>query len=90
MVADAVSRWGRLDCLDNIVGIGSWASVVDETEANWVRVMHWIDTRANSPATSANDKASLGRGGGDGTQLPAHRVCISDRAEEYCLRSDPQ
>ena len=40
MVDDAVSRWGRLDCLDNNVGIGSKGSVVDETEENWARVMH--------------------------------------------------
>jgi NAD(P)-dependent dehydrogenase (short-subunit alcohol dehydrogenase family) len=40
MVDDAVSRWGRLDCLDNNVGIGSRGSVVDETEENWARVMH--------------------------------------------------
>jgi NAD(P)-dependent dehydrogenase (short-subunit alcohol dehydrogenase family) len=40
MVADAVSRWGRLDCLDNNVGIGSKGSVVDESEENWARVMH--------------------------------------------------
>jgi len=40
MVADAVTRWGRLDCLDNNVGIGSRASVVDETEETWARVMH--------------------------------------------------
>ena len=39
MVADAVSRWGRLDCLDNNVGIGSKGSVVEESEANWSRVM---------------------------------------------------
>jgi NAD(P)-dependent dehydrogenase (short-subunit alcohol dehydrogenase family) len=40
MVHDAVSRWGRLDCLDNNVGIGSKGSVVDETEQNWHSVMH--------------------------------------------------
>ncbi len=40
MVEDAVSRWGRIDCLDNNVGIGSKGSVVEETEANWARVMH--------------------------------------------------
>jgi NAD(P)-dependent dehydrogenase (short-subunit alcohol dehydrogenase family) len=40
MVADAVARWGRLDCLDNNVGIGSKGSVVEETEENWARVMH--------------------------------------------------
>jgi len=40
MVADAMRRWGRLDCLDNNVGIGSKGSVVEETEENWARVMH--------------------------------------------------
>src|ERR1700722_20822084 len=40
MVEDALSRWGRLDCLDNNVGIGSKATVVEETEENWARVMH--------------------------------------------------
>src|SRR6202162_3192228 len=40
MVEDAVSRWGRLDCRDNNVGIGSKGNVVEETEENWARVMH--------------------------------------------------
>jgi NAD(P)-dependent dehydrogenase (short-subunit alcohol dehydrogenase family) len=40
MVEDAVSRWGRIDCLDNNVGIGSKGSVVEESEENWARVMH--------------------------------------------------
>ena len=39
LVEDAVSRWGRLDCLDNNVGIGSKGTVVEETEENWARVM---------------------------------------------------
>src|SRR3984885_7406394 len=40
MVQDAVSRWGRLDCLDNNVGIGSKGSVGEKTQENWARVMH--------------------------------------------------
>lgn len=40
MVEYAVSTWGRLDCLDNNVGIGSKGSVVEETEETWARVMH--------------------------------------------------
>jgi NAD(P)-dependent dehydrogenase (short-subunit alcohol dehydrogenase family) len=40
MVADALSRWGRLDCLDNNVGIGSKGTVVEETQENWTNVMH--------------------------------------------------
>lgn len=39
MVAHAVRRFGRLDFLDNNVGIGSRATVVDETEEHWQRVM---------------------------------------------------
>jgi NAD(P)-dependent dehydrogenase (short-subunit alcohol dehydrogenase family) len=39
MVAEAMSRFGRLDFLDNNVGIGSRGSVVDEKPENWRRVM---------------------------------------------------
>jgi NAD(P)-dependent dehydrogenase (short-subunit alcohol dehydrogenase family) len=39
MVAAALARYGRLDLLDNNVGIGSRGSVLDESEANWQRVM---------------------------------------------------
>ena len=39
MVAAAIKRFGRLDILDNNVGIGSSASVVVESAANWERVM---------------------------------------------------
>src|SRR6266536_2177242 len=37
--AVALERFGRLDFLDNNVGIGSRGSVVDETQENWRRVM---------------------------------------------------
>jgi NAD(P)-dependent dehydrogenase (short-subunit alcohol dehydrogenase family) len=39
MVQAALDTYGRLDLLDNNVGIGSRGSVVDETEENWRRVM---------------------------------------------------
>jgi NAD(P)-dependent dehydrogenase (short-subunit alcohol dehydrogenase family) len=39
VVEAAMDRYGRLDYLDNNVGIGSRGSVVDETEENWRRVM---------------------------------------------------
>ena len=35
----AISRWGRLDILDNNVGVASKLSVVDETEENWNQIM---------------------------------------------------
>lgn len=40
MVADTLSAYGRLDCLDNNVGIGSRGSVVDEDPDTWRRVMN--------------------------------------------------
>ncbi len=39
MVAKAVTLWGRLDVLDNNVGVGSRGSVVDESPEQWRRVM---------------------------------------------------
>jgi NAD(P)-dependent dehydrogenase (short-subunit alcohol dehydrogenase family) len=39
MVACALERYGRLDILDNNVGIASHASVVEETEERWETVM---------------------------------------------------
>ena len=39
MVKTALDRFGRLDFLDNNIGIGSRGSVVDETQENWRRVM---------------------------------------------------
>jgi NAD(P)-dependent dehydrogenase (short-subunit alcohol dehydrogenase family) len=39
MVERAVSRWGRLDILDNNVGIEGKASVVSVTEEDWDQVM---------------------------------------------------
>jgi len=39
MVAEAVAQFGRLDLLDNNVGIGSRGSVVEVSEAEWQNVM---------------------------------------------------
>ncbi len=39
MVAEAVGRWGRLDILDNNVGIGGRATVVEVDEAEWDHLM---------------------------------------------------
>ena len=35
----AISKWGRLDILDNNIGIASKLSVVDESEENWDHIM---------------------------------------------------
>ncbi len=39
MVAEAVDRWGRLDILDNNVGIGGAGSVVDVDQEDWEQVL---------------------------------------------------
>lgn len=39
MVDEAIRRWGRLDILDNNVGIGGRGTVVDADEAQWEQVM---------------------------------------------------
>jgi NAD(P)-dependent dehydrogenase (short-subunit alcohol dehydrogenase family) len=39
MVEAALERFGRLDLLDNNVGVGSRGSVLDESEESWRRVM---------------------------------------------------
>src|SRR4029453_7899776 len=39
MVQAAVDRFGRLDFLDNNVGIGSRGTVADESEESWPRLM---------------------------------------------------
>ena len=39
VVAHALDTWGRLDVLDNNVGIGSRGSVVDEDPVRWAKVM---------------------------------------------------
>jgi NAD(P)-dependent dehydrogenase (short-subunit alcohol dehydrogenase family) len=39
MVEEAVRRWGKLDILDNNVGIGMGGSVVEVSEQDWDRVM---------------------------------------------------
>jgi NAD(P)-dependent dehydrogenase (short-subunit alcohol dehydrogenase family) len=39
MVEAAVDRFGRLDCLDNNVGIGGRGSVVDMAPDDWRRIM---------------------------------------------------
>ncbi|WP_433566609.1 SDR family NAD(P)-dependent oxidoreductase [Nocardia sp. CA-151230] len=38
MVADAVTRWGRLDILDNNVGIEAWGHITDVTNEQWDNV----------------------------------------------------
>ncbi len=45
MVNSAIKRFGRLDILDNNVGVGSRGSVVDESEKRWNQVMN---TNVNS------------------------------------------
>ena len=62
MVDEAVSRWGRLDILDNNVGIGGRATVVDVAEADWDHLMRVNVT--SMMLTSKHAVPVMARGGG--------------------------
>ena len=63
MVQAAVSRWNRLDILDNNVGIGSRGNVVEEDPARWRRVME-MNVDSMFHATRAAIPAMRDAGGG--------------------------
>ncbi len=64
MVADAVARWGRLDILQNNVGIGARAgTVLDMDDAIWDRMMR-VNVTAMMLASKAAIPAMKDSGGG--------------------------
>jgi NAD(P)-dependent dehydrogenase (short-subunit alcohol dehydrogenase family) len=62
MVEEVVRRWGRLDILDNNVGIGGRGTVVDADEAQWERVMKVNVT--SMMLASKHAIPAMARGGG--------------------------
>ena len=63
MVADAVGRWGKLDILQNNVGIGSSGRVPDIEEAAWERVMR-VNVTSMMLAAKHAIPAMIASGGG--------------------------
>jgi NAD(P)-dependent dehydrogenase (short-subunit alcohol dehydrogenase family) len=64
MVAEALGRWGRLDILDNNVGIASKGTVVEEEEAAWARVMRTnVDTMFLAAKHAVPAMIEAGNGG---------------------------
>ena len=63
MVEAALARFGRLDLLDNNVGIGSRGSVVDESAETWRRVMQ-VNVETMFLAAKHAIPAMLRAGGG--------------------------
>ncbi|HVQ78320.1 MAG TPA: SDR family NAD(P)-dependent oxidoreductase [Candidatus Binatia bacterium] len=62
MVDEAIRRWGRLDILDNNVGIGGRATVVEVDEADWDHMMRVNVT--SMMLTSKHAIPAMARGGG--------------------------
>ena len=54
MVEAAVAQFGRLDVLDNNIGIASLSAVTEETQSQWERVM-----RVNVEAMFLNAKHAI-------------------------------
>lgn len=64
MVAEALGRWGRLDILDNNVGIASRGTVVEEDAAAWSRVMRTnVDTMFLAAKHAVPAMVEAGNGG---------------------------
>jgi NAD(P)-dependent dehydrogenase (short-subunit alcohol dehydrogenase family) len=63
MVEDAVRRWGKLDILDNNVGIGGRATVVEVEEADWDHLMRVNVTSMMLAAKHAIPAMARGGGG---------------------------
>src|SRR5581483_9447341 len=63
MVGRAVQHWGRLDILDNNVGIGGAGSVVKVTEEDWDRVMA-VNVKSMMLASKYAVPAMIAAGGG--------------------------
>ncbi len=63
MVADAVSRWGKLDVLQNNVGIGGSGRVPDVDEALWDRVLR-VNVTSMMLAAKHAIPAMIASGGG--------------------------
>lgn len=63
MVERAVAKWGRLDILDNNVGIGIGGSVVDVSEDDWDLVMR-VNVKSMMLASKHAVPAMAANGGG--------------------------
>jgi len=63
MVAAAVERWGKLDVLQNNVGIGSRGTVLQNSAADWERVMRVNVTGMMLAARAAIPAMAAGGGG---------------------------
>jgi NAD(P)-dependent dehydrogenase (short-subunit alcohol dehydrogenase family) len=63
MVEAAVGRWGKLDILDNNVGIGGRGTVVDVDEDEWDRVMR-VNVKGMMLASKHAVPAMIAGGGG--------------------------
>lgn len=68
IVAEAVNRWGRLDVLQNNVGIGARGTILEMEEAMWERIMR-VNVTAMMLMARAAIRAMAGGGGGAITNI---------------------
>ena len=63
MVDDALARWGKLDILQNNVGIGSFGKVPDVSAEDWERVLR-VNVTSMMLASKVAIPAMIANGGG--------------------------
>jgi NAD(P)-dependent dehydrogenase (short-subunit alcohol dehydrogenase family) len=82
MVHQAVDRWGRLDILDNNVGIGGGGSVVTVDEETWDRVMQ-VNVKSLMLASKYAIPAMIESGGGSIVNIASVAAMRPNRLTPY-------
>ena len=88
MVEAAVKRYGRLDILDNNVGVSQRGSVLDVSDETWDRVIN-INLKSMILASRAAIPRMIEGGGGSIINISSHRGAAAPIAAPPTLRPKP-